>query len=114
MNKRASGEGSVQQRGDNTFRLRYRIDGQRFERTYRGKQADARKELRRLLKSGDDGDHVAPSTLKVGQWIDTWLDTGAPGRRRKRVSQRTLERYSQLLRTHVKPVLGDRPLQQVK
>src|SRR3954451_25328980 len=30
------------------------------------------------------------------------------------VSQRTLERYGQLLRTHVQPVLGDRPLQQLK
>jgi integrase len=42
------------------------------------------------------------------------LDAGAPGRRRKKVSQRTLERYEQLLRTHVKPVLGSRPLQQLK
>jgi len=34
--------------------------------------------------------------------------------RRKKVSQRTLERYGQLLRTHVKPVLGNRPLQKLK
>lgn len=112
--KRASGEGSVQERGDNTFRLRYRIDGERFEKTFRGTQVEARKELRRLLKSGDDGDHVAPSKLTLGAWIDHWLDAGAPGRRRKKVSQRTLERYGQLLRTHVQPVLGVRPLQQLK
>src|SRR4051794_32544496 len=112
--KRASGEGSVQQRGENTFRLRYRVDGQRFEKTYRGTKAEARTELRRLLKSGDDGDHVAPSKVTVGAWIDQWLEAGAPGRRRKKVSQRTLERYGQLLRTHVKPVLGETPLQQLK
>jgi integrase len=69
--------------------------------------------LRKLLKS-DDGDHVAPSKITVGQWIDQWLESGAPGRRRKKVSQRTLERYGRLLRTHVKPALGDRPLQQLR
>jgi integrase len=50
----------------------------------------------------------------VGQWIDQWLDAGAPGRRRKKVSQRTLERYGQLLRTHVKPMLGDKQLQRLR
>jgi integrase len=114
MTKRASGEGSVQPRGENTFRLRYRIDSQRFEKTFHGTRGDARKELRRLLKSADDGDHVEPTKITVGQWIDQWLEAGAPGRRRKKVSQRTLERYGQLLRTHVKPVLGSRPLQQLK
>jgi integrase len=114
MTKRASGEGSVQARGANTFRLRYRIDDQRFEKTFHGTQAEARKELRRLLKSADDGDHVPPTKITVGQWIERWLEAGAPGRRRKAVSQRTLERYGQLLRTHVKPVLAARPLQQLK
>jgi hypothetical protein len=114
MTKRASGEGSVQARGANTFRLRYRIDDQRFEKTFHGTQVEARKELRRLLKSADDGDHVAPTKITVGQWIERWLEAGAPGRRRKAVSQRTLERYGQLLRTHVKPVLAARPLQQLK
>jgi integrase len=113
MTKRSHGEGSYQKRGENTFRLRYRIEGQRFEKTFRGTQAEARKELRKLLKS-DDGDHVATSKITVGQWIDQWLESGAPGRRRKKVSQRTLERYGQLLRTHVKPALGDRPLQQLR
>jgi integrase len=114
MTKRASGEGSVQPRGENTFRLRYRIEGLRFEKTFRGTLSEARKELRRLLKSGDDGQHIAPSKVTVEQWTTQWLQAGAPGRRRKKVSERTLERYSQLLRTHVVPVLGDRPLQQLR
>jgi integrase len=114
MAKREHGEGSIQKRGENTFRLRYRVNERRFEKTFHGTQADARKELRRLLKSGDDGDHVAPDKITVGQWVDQWLEAGAPGRRRKKVSQRSLERYGQLLRTHVKPALDDRPLQQLR
>jgi integrase len=73
-----------------------------------------RKELRALVRGVDTGEGVEPSKKTVGQWIDEWLDLGAPGRRRMKVSQRTLERYGQLLRTHVQPFLGKRPLQQLK
>jgi integrase len=49
--------------------------------------------------------------ITVGQWIDTWIKAGASGRKKKKVGQRTLERYEELLRLHVKPKLGARPLQ---
>lgn len=42
------------------------------------------------------------------------MEAGAPGRRRKKVSQRSLERYQQLLRTHVKPALGTMQLQKLR
>jgi len=60
------------------------------------------------------GQYVEASKLTVGRWIDQWIEAGAPGRRRKKVSQRTLERYGQLLRTHVKPVLDNRRLQKLR
>jgi integrase len=112
--RRARGDGQIVDRGDNTYRLRYRVHGRRFSKTIQGTKADAVKELRKLLKAADDGEHVDPSKLTVGQWIEEWLDAGAPGRRKKKVGQRTLERYGQLLRTHVKPVLGDTVLQQLR
>jgi integrase len=79
-----------------------------------GKISDVRKELRKLTTAVDSGDHVDPSKKTVGAWIREWLDAGAPGRRKKKVDQRTLERYEQLMNTHVVPALGDRPLQQLK
>jgi integrase len=111
---RARGEGTIEERGKNSYRLRYRVDGRRFDKNFNGSHAEARKELRKLLKSVDDGEHVGPSKMTVSQWIEEWLDAGAPGRRKKKVGQRTLERYGQLLRTHVKPVLGDTVLQQLR
>ena len=45
---------------ENNFRLRYRIGKQRFVKTFHGTLADAKKELRALLRSGDTGEHVAP------------------------------------------------------
>jgi integrase len=117
MTKSRNGTGSVQPRGENAFRLRYRIDGKRFETTFNGTEADAEVKLRQLLGTGDNGTHIEPDKKTVGQWIDEWLGAGAPGQRRKKgkwVSQRTLERYSQLLRTHIKPVLGNRRLQKLQ
>jgi integrase len=118
-NKREHGEGSVQARGTNTFRLRYRIRGQRFEKTFHGTQVEARRELRRLLKSGDDGDHIVPSTVTLSEWIERWFEllkreTGGGERRRGLVTPRTRERYEQLLRHHVIPTLGSRSLQQLQ
>ena len=114
MKKRGHGDGSIDQRGPENFRLRYRVAGERHTVTYRGSLSDARKELRRLLRSGDVGEHVAVDKITVQQWIEQWLDAGAPGRRRKKVTQRSLERYGQLLRTHATPALGDKRLQELR
>jgi Phage integrase, N-terminal SAM-like domain len=113
MTKRGRyGDGSITQRGEDSFRLRYRIGKQRFAMTFHGTPAEARKKLRELLKSGDDGTHVEPTRMTVAQWCEHWLSNGCPGRKKKRVSLRSIERYEQLLRTHVIPVLGGTRLQQ--
>jgi integrase len=112
--RRSHGDGGIDERGPNNWRLRYRANGKRVSVAFTGTKTEARAKLRSLLDAVSKGEHVDPSKITVGGWIDQWLDAGAPGRKKKRVSQRTLERYSQLLLTHVKPVLGARPLQQLK
>ena len=62
------------------------------------------------VRDGDFLGVVAPDKITLGQWVDQWIATGAPGRRQKRVGRRTLERYAELLRCHVVPTLGTRPL----
>ena len=110
---RAFGDGAIDMRGEGRYRLRYRVGGRRFTKTFHGTLTEARKELRRLLRDGDTGDHVDPTKMTVGQWIDRWIAAGAPGRKKKKVGQRTLERYEELLRVHVIPTLGTRPLQKL-
>jgi integrase len=114
MTKRSHGDGGIDTRGENVHRLRYRVNGKRFTKTFHGSMGDARKELRRLVRSGDTGEHVAPVALTVGAWIDQWIAAGAPGRKKERVGQRTLERYEELLNVHVKPAIGSRRLQQLQ
>jgi integrase len=114
MSKRSFGDGGIDTRGENVHRLRYRLNGRRFTKTVRGTLSEARRELRALVRSGETGEHVAPDKVTVTQWIDQWIEAGAPGRKKKKVGQRTLERYEELLRVHVKPMLGARPLQKLQ
>jgi integrase len=112
--KRSHGDGGIDQRGENIWRLRYRIGGRRFTKTLRGTRSEAQKMLRQLLHAGDAGEHVEPDKMTVGQWIEHWISIGCPGnKRRKQVGERSTERYAELLHHHVVPVLGERPLQQL-
>jgi integrase len=112
--KRGHGDGGIDARGENSWRLRYRVNGKRYSKAFHGSLSDARKELRALIRSGDTGTHVEPDKITLGQWIDRWISAGAPGRSQKRAGRRTVERYSELMRCHVVPVLGERRLQQIQ
>jgi integrase len=113
--KRGFRDGGIDVRGENSWRLRYRINGRRFTKTVHGTKSEAQKALRDLLHAGDTGDHVPPDRMTLGQWIEHWISIGAPGNKRRReVGQRSIERYAELLRCHVVPALGARPLQQLQ
>ena len=113
MTKRSYGDGGIDQRGENSFRLRYRIGKQRYAVTFHGTFAEARTKLRELLTSGDDGTHVEPTRMTLAEWIEHWLSIGAPGRKKRRLGGRSIERYQQLLRGHVLPALGEKRVQQL-
>ena len=111
--RRSHGDGTIMNRGANSFRIRYRVGKQRFNKTFHGTYAEAKQELRALLRSGDTGEHVAPIKDTFADWAKRWIETGAPGRKKQAVGQRALERYDQLLRAHILPVLGEHKLQKL-
>lgn len=114
MTKRSHGDGGIDERGPNKYRLRYRVGGKRVSAAFTGTKTEARTKLRSLLDTVAKGEHVEPDKITVGEWVEQWLLAGAPGRRRKKVSERTLERYGQLLQTHVAPAIGAKRLQQLR
>src|SRR5215472_5045372 len=115
--KRGHGDSGIDERGEGRWRLRWRVDGKRYTKSFRGTIGEARRELRRLIKSADDRQHVAPDKLTLAGWVDRWLALLRRGdqdtKRRGLVNARTLERYDELLRLHVIPTLGTRPLQRI-
>lgn len=113
--RRGHGDGAIDQRGENSWRLRYRVNGKRYTKTVQGTKTEAQKALRDLMHTGDTGEHVEPDKMTVGQWIEHWISIGCPGNKKRReVGQRALERYSELLRRHVVPTLGSTSLQRLR
>jgi integrase len=105
--RRGHGEGSIDPRGENRWRLRWRVDGVRYNKAFSGSITEARAELRRLLKSADDGQHVAPAKITVEQYVTDWLGTDSS------LSPKSRERYQQLAKHQVIPHLGSVPLQRL-
>jgi integrase len=102
------GGGTIDQSGENSWRLRYRIDGKRYTKVVEGTKTEAARHLRELLRAGDVGQHVASSKLTFGQCATTWLAL-----KERLVNGRTWERYDGMLRVNIVPVLGARPLQKI-
>lgn len=107
-------EGSITKRGE-SWMLKYEggkdATGKRRQlyKTVRGTRKEADRELRRLLGQLDEGTHVDPQKMTLAQWIEIWVrDYAAPT-----VSAKTLERYSELLRLHVVPYIGQQAMQKL-
>jgi integrase len=101
--------GNIRERSPGSFELRYELgtDAATGKRrtataTVRGSRKDAEKELRRLLRSLDTGEHVDPSRMTVREWLDTWLDTV-----RQEVTPKTHEGYVDIVRGFLAPALGN-------
>jgi integrase len=100
--------GSIRQRSKGCFQIRYSLGidpltgkRDRIEIAHQGTCESAKKELRRLLKSVDDNQHVEPSKIKVGEFLTQWLATI-----KSRVSPKTYERYDSLANHFIIPTLG--------
>jgi len=66
---------------------------------------EAEAELAKLIEKVGQGVDVHAGKCTLAVWVEAWLSDYSPD-----VSTRTLERYAQLLRGHVVPGLGERPL----
>jgi integrase len=101
--------GHIRERSSGSFELRYSLGtdpatGKRLmaTSTVRGGRKDAERELRRLLRDLDTGEHVEPNRITVQAWLSTWLDTVRP-----EVSPKTVERYADIVRGFLVPTIGN-------
>ena len=100
--------GHVRQRSTGTWEVRYTLGtepgtGKRrtITTTVKGDRKDAEKELRRLLRTRDTGEHVDPTRMTVRQWLEFWLSAV-----REEVSPKSHERYGEIVRNFLVPELG--------
>lgn len=95
----------VEKRGTGRWRARYRDpDGRERSRTF-ARRIDAERWLTSIEHAKLSGGYVDPANGRVpfGEWADLWLD--APGKRPS-----ALARDENIVRVHLNPALGNRPL----
>src|SRR3954454_1464227 len=100
--------GHIRERSPGSFEVRYTLGtdpatGKRrlATATVRGSRKDAERELRRLLRTLDTGEHVDATRMTVRQWLATWLATV-----QQEVAPRSHERYASIVNHHLMPALG--------
>ncbi|MFZ0349222.1 MAG: site-specific integrase [Pseudolabrys sp.] len=107
--------GTIKSRSSGSYRIRYSlgrdpVSGKRrfATATVRGTRKEAERELVRLLRTVDTGEHVDPSRMTVGDWLELWTQTT-----KAEVSPKSHERYAEIVRCYLKPALGTIGLQRL-
>jgi integrase len=104
--------GHIRERTPGAFEVRYNLgtDAATGKRrtatvTVRGNRKDAERELRRLLRTLDTGDHVDPNNLTVRAWLTQWLTII-----RSEISPRSYGCYTDIVVGRLVPAFGKLPL----
>lgn len=105
--QRGRGEGSIYQRAGGqwcaTVSVGYATDGRRKRRTIFGETKQAvQEELARVQMSLLEGVFIEPSKLKVGEYLDRWLEDAA----KPTIRETTYVSYKGIVNNHIKPQIG--------
>ena len=101
--------GHIRKRGERSWELKFDfgtdpLTGKQITkyRSVKGTKREAQVELTRLVNSANQGDYIDPSKTTLSAYLDRWERDWAA----INVSPKTLERYGDLLRIHVRRHLG--------
>jgi len=112
--RRANGEGSIRKRKDGRWEGRYTasrdpVTGKAIYKNVLGKtQAEVKKKLKAAIEKNSVLD-VKSEQYTVGQWLDTWMETYA----KLQVRPSSYKTYQGFIENHIKPALGDVPLEKL-
>ena len=105
-------KGTIRQRSPGSWRLEVYLardsSGKRLRHmeTVRGRKSEAQRRLREILADLDQGIAPPMERYTLRDWLDAWMhDMIVPHRR-----QKTIERYSGIIRLHIAPFLGEHEL----
>lgn len=86
-------------------------DGRRRQKrlTIKGTRREAEAAAAAYIRDSTLGLTLGDTRVSVSRLIDEWLRAGVP-----RLAHKTYERYDSIARLHLKPVLGDRPVAQLR
>src|SRR5919199_3218454 len=106
MAKRGNGEGSITRHKKSGLHMaRYTVQtvtGPKRKTIYGKTRREVDEKLTKAKADRDSGLLFDADNLKIGEYLTRWLEDSV----KDTVSQRTYERYEQIVRVHLKPVLG--------
>ena len=109
-------KGSIRQRTPGSWELQVFLGRdsngkrRRVTETVRGKKADAERRLREILSELDHGIIPSKRVYKLDEWLNQWMsDVVRPNRR-----QKTVDRYSGIIRLHIAPGMGNMELSKIR
>lgn len=114
--KRAHGEGSIYKRkSDNrwTGKLQtgYNPNGSpKYKAVYGNSQKEVKDKLEELKGNVKNNTFVEPNKITFGSWLDTWLNVSI----KASIKETTWLIYESLIRNHIKPVLGNIKILQLR
>jgi IS1 family transposase len=105
MGKRGNGEGSIYKQKDDLWAASITVDtaeGRKRKYFYGKTRKEVQEKLAAALHERQQGTLVTAATQTVQQFLADWLENT----QRRSVKARTYERYEEIVRLHIAPVLG--------
>ena len=102
MRKRANGEGSIYRRADGRWAASVSVNHGRRKYLYGRTRHDVARKLTATLKARQDGLPIVGERQTMIQYMEGWLESVKASLR-----PRTWERYEEIIRLRVNPVLGN-------
>ncbi len=110
MSKRGNGEGSIYRRNDGRWVGEMTIEGRKRKFVYGKTRKEAQERLQAALQELQQGIVLEGNAKQtVGQFLTDWVENS----QKQNVRPRTYERYEEIVRLHIVPVLGRHRLQKL-
>jgi len=102
MVKRGNGEGSITRLSDGRFQARVTLPTGKRKAYYGRSRTEVAGKLTDALKSVRDSVPLPGERLKVGSFLESWLENSAS----QKVRPKTLRFYRDFVRLHIAPAIG--------
>ena len=107
--RRGNGEGTIYERPNGTYAATFTLETGKRKTIYAKTRKEAREKLRKALYDQQQGTLITAPQQTLAQFLTDWLENT----QRESVRPRTYERYEEIVRLHIIPVLGHYKLQQL-
>jgi integrase len=102
VSRRGRGEGTLSRRTDGRWQARLRLEDGTRQSFYGHSRQEVARKLKEAVDARDKGTLVTSGVFPLAQWLDQWLADYVEGNK----APSTHRRYSEVVRTHLKPELG--------